>query len=51
MFLNNFKSAERSRFDCAHELGHIIMHTHNRKVREEKDNKLVIEADQFALSS
>lgn len=49
IFVNNFKSAERSRFDCAHELGHIIMHTHNRKVREEKDNKLLeIEADQFA---
>lgn len=49
MFVNNFKSAERSRFDCAHELGHIIMHTHNQKVRAEKDNKILeIEADQFA---
>lgn len=49
IFLNNFKSAERSRFDCAHELGHVTMHTHNRRVRSEKPNKfLEIEADHFA---
>jgi Zn-dependent peptidase ImmA (M78 family)/transcriptional regulator with XRE-family HTH domain len=28
VFLNNFKSAESSRFDAAHELGHLIMHKH-----------------------
>ncbi|MEV7347250.1 XRE family transcriptional regulator [Streptomyces sp. NPDC093544] len=26
MFLNTLKSAERSRFDAAHELGHLVMH-------------------------
>ena len=28
IFLNTLKSAERSRFDAAHELGHLIMHRH-----------------------
>lgn len=41
IFLNTFKSAERSRFDAAHELGHLIMHIHgasgNRDVEREAD--------------
>jgi Zn-dependent peptidase ImmA (M78 family)/DNA-binding XRE family transcriptional regulator len=28
IFLNTLKSAERSRFDAAHELGHLILHRH-----------------------
>lgn len=28
IFLNTVKSAERSRFDTAHELGHLLMHRH-----------------------
>jgi Zn-dependent peptidase ImmA (M78 family)/DNA-binding XRE family transcriptional regulator len=28
MFLNNFKTAESSIFDTAHELGHLVMHKH-----------------------
>lgn len=28
IFLNNFKTAERSIFDSAHELGHLILHRH-----------------------
>ncbi|WP_449371303.1 helix-turn-helix domain-containing protein [Thiomonas sp.] len=28
VFLNTFKSAERSRFDAAHELGHLVLHIH-----------------------
>jgi Zn-dependent peptidase ImmA (M78 family) len=28
VFLNTRKSAERSRFDAAHELGHLVMHRH-----------------------
>jgi Zn-dependent peptidase ImmA (M78 family) len=28
IFLNTFKSTERSRFDAAHELGHLILHKH-----------------------
>lgn len=29
IFLNNFKTAERSIFDAAHELGHLVMHVHS----------------------
>jgi Zn-dependent peptidase ImmA (M78 family)/DNA-binding XRE family transcriptional regulator len=28
VFLNTMKSAERSRFDAAHELGHLVLHRH-----------------------
>lgn len=28
VFLNTFKSTERSRFDAAHELGHLVLHKH-----------------------
>ena len=28
IFLNSFKSAEHSRFDAAHELGHLVLHKH-----------------------
>jgi Zn-dependent peptidase ImmA (M78 family) len=28
VFLNTFKSAERSRFDAAHELAHLVLHRH-----------------------
>ena len=28
IFLTTSKSAERSRFDCAHELGHLVLHRH-----------------------
>jgi Zn-dependent peptidase ImmA (M78 family)/DNA-binding XRE family transcriptional regulator len=28
VYLNTFKSAERSRFDAAHELGHLVLHKH-----------------------
>jgi Zn-dependent peptidase ImmA (M78 family)/DNA-binding XRE family transcriptional regulator len=30
VFLNTLKSAEHSRFDAAHELGHLIMHRHGQ---------------------
>ena len=50
IFLNTFKSAERARFDCAHELGHIVMHTHNKKIRVEKDNR-VLETEAYQFSS
>lgn len=28
VFLNTYKTAERSRFDAAHELGHLVLHKH-----------------------
>ncbi len=46
MFLNTFKSAERSRFDAAHELGHLVLHLHGAPSGREAEN----EADRFAAS-
>jgi len=45
VFLNTQKSAERSRFDAAHELGHLLLHRHALK----EDTRLAEdEANQFA---
>lgn len=45
VFLNTFKSAERSRFDAAHELGHLVLHKHGAP----QESRLAeSEADQFA---
>lgn len=45
VFLNTFKTPERSRFDAAHELGHLVLHKHGgpRGGRVVED-----EANQFA---
>lgn len=45
VFLNTFKSAERSRFDAAHELGHLVMHGHGVSGRDVER-----EADAFAAA-
>lgn len=46
VFLNTMKSCERSRFDAAHELGHLVMHRHaGPKVRAAER-----EANEFASS-
>ena len=45
VFLNNFKSAESSRFDAAHELGHLVMHRHGDP---KGDRSLEREANSFA---
>jgi len=44
IFLNIYKSAERSRFDAAHELGHLVLHQHGEATGREAER----EADQFA---
>lgn len=44
VFLNTFKSAERSRFDAAHELGHLVLHMHGASGNRDVER----EADQFA---
>jgi Zn-dependent peptidase ImmA (M78 family)/DNA-binding XRE family transcriptional regulator len=44
VFLNTQKSAERSRFDAAHELGHLVLHGHGRVTGREIER----EADAFA---
>jgi Zn-dependent peptidase ImmA (M78 family) len=41
VFLNNRKSVERSRFDAAHELGHLVLHQHgepNGRTAEDQAN-------------
>lgn len=45
VFLNTFKSTERSRFDAAHELGHLIMHKHGAP---QDSRQAESEADRFA---
>ena len=44
VFLNTLKSAERSRFDALHELGHLVMHRHG----ESKGRTAEMEANLFA---
>lgn len=44
VFLNTAKSAERSRFDAAHELGHLVLHRHGAPGGREAERA----ADQFA---
>lgn len=44
VFLNTQKTAERSRFDAAHELGHLVMHKHGGPQKRSAED----EANQFA---
>ena len=47
IFLNTGKSAERSRFDAAHELAHLVLHRHARK---ENTRLAEDDANRFASS-
>ncbi len=44
ILMNTTKSAERSRFDVAHELGHLVLHQHGKPQGREAE----LEADRFA---
>ncbi|TDB48257.1 XRE family transcriptional regulator [Photorhabdus khanii] len=44
VFLNTQKSGERSRFDAAHELGHLVLHKHGSPQGRDAED----EADKFA---
>ncbi len=46
IFLNTYKTAERSRFDAAHELGHLVLHKHGGPKQRSAEQ----EANQFASS-
>ncbi len=46
IFLNTFKSSERTRFDAAHELGHLLMHRHTPAGHVDGER----EADMFAAA-
>ncbi len=43
-FLNTLKSSERSRFDAAHELGHLVLHRHDEPRGKEAEHQ----ANRFA---
>lgn len=47
VFLNTFKTTERSRFDAAHELGHLVLHKHGGA---KQDRSAEHEANLFAAS-
>jgi Zn-dependent peptidase ImmA (M78 family) len=47
VFLNTFKTTEHSRFDAAHELGHLTLHTHGGPGQ---DRSAELEAHSFAAS-
>lgn len=44
IFLNTFKTSERSRFDALHELGHLVLHRHGKVQGREAER----EANKFA---
>lgn len=49
VFLNTMKSAERMRFDCAHELGHLAIHRHGAVQGEiNGSQEIEKEANEFA---
>lgn len=48
VFLNRFKSSERSRFDAAHELAHLCLHKHGGANAEYVGEGLEKEANAFA---
>ena len=49
IFLNTSKSAERQRFDVAHELGHLVLHG-EQEMRLDESKKRETEANRFAAS-
>src|SRR3546814_18887947 len=48
VFLNRFKSAERSRYDAAHELAHLCLHKHGGAAAEYRDSSVEKETSAFA---
>jgi Zn-dependent peptidase ImmA (M78 family)/DNA-binding XRE family transcriptional regulator len=48
VFLNRFKSSERSRYDAAHELAHLCLHKHGGASTEYIGDNLEKEANAFA---
>lgn len=48
VFLNRFKSSERSRFDAAHELCHLCLHKHGGSAAIHKNSPIEKDAQAFA---
>jgi Zn-dependent peptidase ImmA (M78 family)/DNA-binding XRE family transcriptional regulator len=49
IFLNNNKSSERSRYDAAHELGHLLLHRHGSPQGREAEREADIFAGAFLM--
>lgn len=49
VFLNNQKSSERSRYDAAHELGHLLLHHHGSPQGREAEREADIFAGAFLM--
>lgn len=49
VFLNTMKSAERSRFDAAHELGHLLLHKHGGPQGREAEDQADLFASEFLM--
>lgn len=49
VFLNTFKSSERSRYDAAHELGHLLLHRHAVPHGREAEREADIFASAFLM--
>jgi len=49
VFLNNNKSSERSRYDAAHELGHLLLHRHASPQGREAEREADIFAGAFLM--
>jgi len=49
MFLNTIKTAERSRFDAAHELGHLVLHRHGGPSGREAEYQANMFASAFLM--
>lgn len=49
IFLNTIKTAERSRFDAAHELGHLVLHRHGGPQGREAEHQANIFASSFLM--
>lgn len=50
VFLNTLKSAERSRFDAAHELGHLVRDVYSMQHGEARGPEMERQADAFAAA-
>ncbi|WKW11809.1 XRE family transcriptional regulator [Pseudogemmatithrix spongiicola] len=51
IFLNTLKSAERCRFDAAHELGHLVLHRHGGGVGPNAEREAMEFASSFLMPS
>jgi Zn-dependent peptidase ImmA (M78 family)/DNA-binding XRE family transcriptional regulator len=49
IFLNTYKSAEHSRFDVAHELGHLVLHKHGGPRRRDAEKEAHLFASAFLM--